>query len=68
MSDTEDTIIDNALGRDGDIDKWKSPKISFVLGIDLYGPTYKLVITTTKIDWKNSLYFHLSKERLLLRF
>ena len=37
VSDAEDTLIDYAVGRAGDIPKWKSSKLSFVLGIDLYG-------------------------------
>lgn len=37
MANAEDTLIDYAVGRGGDIAKWKSSKLSFVLGIDLYG-------------------------------
>ena len=37
VADAEDTLIDYAVGRGGDIAKWKSSKLSFVLGIDLYG-------------------------------
>jgi len=37
VANAEDTLIDYAVGRGGDIAKWKSSKLSFVLGIDLYG-------------------------------